>query len=284
MRELKEKKQHAVRDLREHVWRAYRRVVLVSEGLKLQEVDLGLLHSSAAESLLSLILARLKQEGLLEESISPDFLVRNWPPALTEWTTKAVRDMFFASPEFPRLLEPEILRKTIADGVKTGKFGYANKDAKGVLGQPEIENPSFGREIVEFSDEVVLLPRDVALEFRPDHPPEKVSTEVTGTTTGPETPVTKKRVSQLNTVQPYRGLSWEGQLPPQQWTNFYMKVLTHFANDRSLHLHVRLEVSPEGGISQTRVKEIEGALRDLGLDNRAIRTEPSERPPEDKNQ
>jgi len=54
--------------------------------------------------LVALIQARLKQEGLLEDHISPDFLVRYWPPALPSWTTKAVRDAFYASPKFPRRL------------------------------------------------------------------------------------------------------------------------------------------------------------------------------------
>ena len=34
------------------------------------------------------------------------FLVRNWSGVFKEWSTKAVRDAFFASPQFPRLLNP----------------------------------------------------------------------------------------------------------------------------------------------------------------------------------
>ncbi|MGC9075166.1 MAG: ATP-binding protein [Candidatus Bipolaricaulaceae bacterium] len=94
LRELKDKKQRTERNLKEGVWRAYRRVLLLGEDNDLREVDLGLLHPSAAESLAGLIVSRLKQEGLVEEAISPDFLVRHWPPALEEWSTKAVRDVF----------------------------------------------------------------------------------------------------------------------------------------------------------------------------------------------
>jgi hypothetical protein len=166
LQELRGKKQQSERNLKERVWRVYRRVLLLAEGGSLQEVDLGLIHPSAAESLVGLIVARLKQEGLLEESISPDFLVRNWPPALEEWSTKGVRDMFFASPKFPRLLNPEVLRDTIAEGVRIGKFGYVGKAYEGYQGTPIIDDPNFGPADVEISDQVVLLPRDRALALK----------------------------------------------------------------------------------------------------------------------
>lgn len=52
-----------------------------------------------------------------------------------------------------------------------------------------------------------------------------------------------------------------------------MKVLTYFATDPSLRLHVRLEVTPEMGISQTLVEEIAAALRALKLDDRKLQVE-----------
>ena len=81
-RQLADLKGRAQRDLKEHIWQAYRYLVLLDEGGTIKEVDLGPLHFSAGESLVGLIQARLKQEGLLEESVTPDFLARNWPPAL----------------------------------------------------------------------------------------------------------------------------------------------------------------------------------------------------------
>jgi len=43
-----------------------------------KEVDLGLVHSSAAPSLMELIVTRLRQDGDIEDGISPNFLARNW--------------------------------------------------------------------------------------------------------------------------------------------------------------------------------------------------------------
>ena len=79
------------------------------------------MHSSAAESLVGLILERLEQEDLVVDGdVSPNFLVRNWPPALPELSTKAVRDAFFASPKFPRLLNADAVKQTICRGVGAG--------------------------------------------------------------------------------------------------------------------------------------------------------------------
>lgn len=275
VREIREKKQRSERDLKERVWRVYRHVLLLGEDGELQEVDLGLLHSSAAESLVGLILARLRQEGLLEDRVSPDFLVRNWPPAFAnEWNTKSVRDMFFASPRFPRLLNPEVLRNTIAEGVQAGKFGYVGKAYGEYQGPPRIGDPSFRPEEVEFSEQVVLLPRERALEMlearKPQPTPaEKPGTvlevaEETGVAPAPpsaETPV----IPPVSPVKFLRRVAWEGYLPPQKWTNFYMKVLTRFATDPSLRIRVRFEVAPDAGVAPNQVEEIKLALRELGL-------------------
>jgi len=266
IQELKEKKGRSERDLKEKVWSVYRRILLLGEANSIREIDLGLLHSSAAESLVGFIVARLKQEGLLEESISPDFLVRNWPPALAEWSTKAVRDMFFASPKFPRLLNPEILRTTIAEGVKAGKFGYVGKGYGGYQGTPIIDDPTFGPANVEIAEAIVLLPRDFAVALKVPQPTSGGPTgepQIPGMAGGVEQQVEPPPPVPSTTSK--RHLSWEGELPPQKWTNFYMKILTRFATDPSLRLRITFEVTPEAGITQTQLEEIRATLVELGL-------------------
>ena len=51
-----------------------------------------------------------------------------------------------------------------------------------------------------------------------------------------------------------------------------MKVLTRFATDPSLHLHVRFEVTPEDGITPMQIEEIKVALRELGLNPDTMQT------------
>ncbi|MDI6869692.1 MAG: DUF499 domain-containing protein [Coprothermobacterota bacterium] len=269
VQELREKKRQSERRLKELVWRVYRRVLLLAEDGGVREVDLGILHSSAGESLVGLIVGRLTQEGLLEENISPEFLVRNWPPAISEWSTKSVRDMFFASPKFPRILNPDNLRITIAEGVKAGKFGYASK-ANGIQGEPVIYDPDFKPSDVEVSNQVILLPYDKAVALKgalrspgESEPSAKIDEKI-GIEGRPVGTMEPEPVE--SPIPSKRRLLWEGELPSQKWTNFYMKVLTHFATDPSLRINIRFEVAPEAGIADMQVEEIKLALQELGLD------------------
>jgi hypothetical protein len=262
IQELRDKKRQVEHDLKEGVWRAYRRVLLLGEDNELQEVDLGLLHSSAAESLVGFIVSRLKQDGLLEESVGPDFLVRNWPPALEEWNTKAVRDAFFASPKFPRLLDPNVLKETIARGVQEGKFGYRGSQSMPIV----IDEPSFRAEDVEISDQVVLLPRNKAVALKGTLPSPTEGEYAPQLAKEPKTAQKELSATPELISPPIKSqLAWEGELPPQKWTNFYMKVLTRFATDPSLRLHVRFKVAPESGITQQQLEDIKRALEELGL-------------------
>jgi len=63
------------------------------------------------------------------------------------------------------------------------------------------------------------------------------------------------------------GLAWIGEIPPQKWMNFYTKVLSKFASARGLKLTVKVEVSPEGGVSRQKLDETKSALRELGLND-----------------
>ena len=86
-------------------WRTYKNVFILADDNSMRLVDLGLVHSSAANSLTELILSRLKQEDIVVDGVAPTRLTRYWPPALPEWSTKAVRDAFYLRPKFPRSTE-----------------------------------------------------------------------------------------------------------------------------------------------------------------------------------
>jgi hypothetical protein len=167
------------RDLREAVWRTYKNVGLLGRDNAIRTIDLGLVHSSAADSLAGLILGRLRQDDEAVDSVNANFLVRNWPPALTEWSTKAVRDAFFASPRFPRLLVVEKLKETIARGVASGAIAYVGKTPDGRCDPFFFEDDIDSTE-VEFSDDMFIITAEQAkkcieppalkyIEVRPDH-------------------------------------------------------------------------------------------------------------------
>lgn len=96
----------AKRSIREGVWQAYNMTVLLGKDNGLKVVDMGLLHSSSADSLPGLVLKHMTHAGDVEKGVSPNFLVRKWP-GFVEWSTKSVRDAFYASPLFPHLLNAE---------------------------------------------------------------------------------------------------------------------------------------------------------------------------------
>jgi hypothetical protein len=150
----------AERDLKESVWRTYKYVLLLGKNNKIRIVDLGLVTSSAAESLPQLIINQLRQEGDIEEKISPRFLVRNWSDAFEEWSTKSVRDTFFASPKFPRLLQPDAVKEAIALGVRNGNLAYVGK--VGDRYDPFEFKTNFADCDVEISEDTYIIKGEVA--------------------------------------------------------------------------------------------------------------------------
>lgn len=155
-KQLVDDQRKAKRDLQEAVWRGYKNIALLDRNNKIKILDLGLVHSSSADSIAALILTELKNRGDAEDGVSPNFLIRNWPPALMEWPTKAVRDAFFASPIFPRLLNPEKLKDCLAKGVANGQLAYVGKDEAGRY-DPFLFNTPIDAGEIEYSDEMYIV-------------------------------------------------------------------------------------------------------------------------------
>ncbi len=161
-RELAQNLKKAQRDLVEFVWRTYRNVILLGKDNTMRIVDLGLIHSSAADTIIEFILNRLCKDGDVEKvPVSPNFLVRNWPPAFKEWSTKSVRDAFFASPKFPRLLYPEGVKDTIAKGVSNDILAYVGKTGEGSY-EPFYFGKSLNPQEVEISEDMFIITAEEA--------------------------------------------------------------------------------------------------------------------------
>jgi hypothetical protein len=64
-----------------------------------------------------------------------------------------------------------------------------------------------------------------------------------------------------------RAPRWSGEVPSQKWMNFYTRVLSKFATGTGLRVTVRVEIAPEGGVSEQKVEEMRSALRELGLND-----------------
>jgi hypothetical protein len=258
-------------DLKESIWRAYKNIILLDKNNKLKTIDLGLVHSSAAENIVTLILNRLRQDGEIEKEISPNFIVRNWPPAFIEWSTKSLRDAFFASPIFPRLINPESIRDTIARGIEAGIFAYVGKTKDNKYDPFNFEEAMLGTDI-EISEDMYIIQKSVAEQYR-----DTQTVPVVGPQPGIELPTATTPSGQPSS-QPgdlfggkkgeektFSLLRWVGEVTPQKWMNFYTKVLSRFVTGGGLKLKVEIEVKSEDGVSQQKVEQTKVALRELGL-------------------
>ena len=193
---LRRNLKNAQRDLDEAIFRAYRHLYLLGKDNKLRHVDLGSITSSAAGCLVEVYLQRLGSNGGLDEIVDlvpARKLANYWPASSTEWSTKAVRNAFYSSPLLPRLLNPETIKRTIADGVTQRLLGYATKDAAGRLKLEKVKEGLFEAN-VEISDDVFILkeedaqklrepPRVALVQVRPEHVILKVGDQASFTCT-----------------------------------------------------------------------------------------------------
>ena len=273
--QLEENLRRAKRDLKEAVWRSYKNVFLLDENNELRKVDLGLVHSSAANSLVSLILGRLEQDDLVVGGVSPNFLVRNWPPALPEWSTKSVRDAFYASPKFPRLRDAITVKQTICRGVEAGIMAYCVREPRGAY-DPFVYRQPLNEADLEINDEALLIKKEDAKAYiakqeagASEHPP-GLSAEGAGprnSTTASEhgSATASGREKPTESEEVVSGFRWVGEISPQKWMNFYTKVLARFALAQGLKLTLTVEVQPKDGVSKATIEETKVALRELGM-------------------
>jgi hypothetical protein len=159
-KQVKVNMDRAKKDIIENIWKAYKNLVLLNRNNQLQTKDLGLIHSSQAKTISELFLSRLESEGEISYEISPMFFARNWPPAFIAWSTKNVRDAFYQSPLFPRLVNPESLKTTISKGVAEGLIAYTGK--QGDKFEPFFFEKSVFAGDIEISDDMYILKAEEA--------------------------------------------------------------------------------------------------------------------------
>lgn len=154
------------KNLQEMVWQIYKYLALLNAESHIEFIDMGKPHPSLASSLLVLIVNQLRLFDYIADSVSPRFLTRNYPASLKnkEWTTKAVWEMFFTSPLFPRLLNQEIIKETIAKGASNGVLAYVGPK-HGEKYEPFLYRKNLAVADVELSDERYILTPEAVEEY-----------------------------------------------------------------------------------------------------------------------
>src|SRR5713226_3763750 len=214
---------------KDEVWSGYRFVILsdakAPNGLKV--IDLGAGHASANETLSGHVLAALKTEGLLNESIGPGYVDRHWPPAFKDngsWPLGSLRQSFLNG-TLTRLLDPDrVLRTRIAEFVAAGEFGLGS----GADPTLAFRKAWFCEDIdpveIAFEADVYLLAKAVAAKLKsqeaaPTPAPEPMPPRIPAPPEEPSGPVEAPTSNRLVLI------SVSGNIPPEQWNRLGTRLI-----------------------------------------------------------
>lgn len=256
---------------KDEVWAAYRYVVLAdrdgSDGLKV--IDLGAGHSSASETLCGRVVAALKSEALLNESVGAGYLERNWPPALEAsgtWPLSSLRQAFLNG-TLTRLLDPDrTLRAKLPEFVERGDFGLGSgQQPDGTFERLWFEEPVAPEEIA-FEADVFLLKKEVAMRLTraetaaaPRAVPAPAGGPQPETDRAPELGLASAGGPDLRTLRVV------GTLRPEVWNRLGTKVIPKLRAGADLRIQVEFVVSVPGDQAGAIEADLRQILDDLGL-------------------
>jgi hypothetical protein len=269
---------------KDEIWGGYRFAVIgdgrEKDGLK--PIDLGAGHSSASETLCGRVIAALKSQALLNESVGAGYIERNWPPALKEsgaWPLSSLRQSFLNG-SLTRLLDPDAtLRGKIVEFVDKGDFGLASGQRADVAGAPGMATAggNYDRvwfeelidyDEVSFEPGVYLLLKSKAKALKAAPGPQ----EKQGETAQPESkPVPAKKTepaSEPRTEASVRKFRITGDIPPEIWNRLGTKILPKLRNGADLKIGISFSVTVDSSMGQGFEADLKQILQDLGIDER----------------
>jgi hypothetical protein len=269
---LQSKVRDAEEAAKDEVWGDYRFAVLADaqqpDGLRV--IDLGAGHSSSGETLCGRVIAALKSEALLNESVGVGYIERNWPPALKEsgaWPLASLRQSFLNG-SLTRLVDPDsVLRAKLAEFVGNGEFGLASgRRADGSYERVWFPGEAVASDEVAFEAGVFLLQKAKAEALRTEPepgPPEPVpvpgSGPVTTPSPGPEPAPAPGRASVVLRVR--------GNIPPETWNRLGTKLLPKLRSGSQLRVGVDFSVTVDASAAKTLSEDLQQILADLNLTN-----------------
>ncbi len=268
--ELQSKVKDAEEAAKDEVWGGYRFAILADgqevDGLKV--IDLGAGHSSSGETLCGRVIAALKSEALLNESVGAGYIERNWPPALKAegvWPLASLRQSFLNG-SLTRLLDPDaVLKSKIVEFVEHGDFGLASgKKADGTFDRVWFQEPVGGDEVA-FEAGVFLLRKGIAEALKagvastsPPAPPSDFPV-------APPSEADSAKSPQPSPAAGTRTLRLCGAIPPEIWNRLGTRILPKLRAGTELRIGVEFSVTVTVDAASALEGELRQALQELGL-------------------
>ena len=278
--DLKVKVTDAEEAVRDEVWGGYRYVVISDnqepDGLK--TIDLGAGHASGSETLCGRVIAALKSQALLNESVGAGYIERNWPPALKAegaWPLASLRQSFLNG-SLTRLIDPDaVLRGKICEFVAKGEFGLGSVRKAGGGYERVWFDELIGQDEVAFEPRVFLLLKARAKALRmgvAPKPGDGVESgregELGGPVLEPFPPPSPEPGSEPAPAEKMKTLRISGDVPPEIWNRLGVKILPKLKGGTALRIGVDFSITVDDRTAQRLVAELKQILEDLELVNR----------------
>ncbi len=258
---------------KDEVWASYRFVVLKNtqaiDGLRV--IDLGAGHTSGSESLCGRIIAALKSDALLDESVGAGYIDRHWPPALKDsgvWPLISLRQCFLNG-TLTRLIDPDpVLKRRIVDFVKNGYFGLASGDKGDGRYERFWYEETIGEEEVTFEADVFLLTKaraDQLLGIVSDESPIDPSISPAPSAVIEPPPESDSKTSSPTPNGSKVMVRLKGTVPPEAWNRLSVKILSKLKTGEDLSVGVEFSVRVDSALVGNFESELRRALADLGL-------------------
>jgi hypothetical protein len=268
--ELQSKVRDAEGAAKDEVWGDYRFAVVAdgqeTDGLK--AIDLGAGHSSSGETLCGRVIAALKSEALLNESVGAGYIDRNWPDALKEtaaWPLASLRQCFLNG-SLTRLVDPDaILKSKIVEFVSRGDFGLAS----GAKADGSYERLWFDELIapdeVAFEAGVFLLRKAKAGTLKSGVPATPVPAPQPGPAPGPAPMPGAQPTPEPQPGAETKTLRLVGNVPPEVWNRLGTKILPKLRSGTDLKIGLDFSVTVKAERAGSLAGELQQILQELGL-------------------
>jgi hypothetical protein len=255
---------------KDEVWAGYRFAVVADsqepDGLKV--IDLGAGHSSGNETLCGRVIAALKSQALLSESVGVGYIDRYWPDAFKAtgaWPLSGLRQSFLNG-SLTRLVDPDnTLRSKLVEFVGRGDFGLASGGRPDGTYERVWFREAVGPDEIAFDANVFLLRKATAEALK------------AGVTSGPVgeppsgvSPTPLPEPASTTGLEPAQGaatrtLRLVGSLPPELWNRLGTKIIAKLRSGTDFKVGVDLAVTVRSNDAAALVSDLRQALQELGL-------------------